>query len=238
MVAEDLVVVELREDGRLRKIMKSKYTFTDKDKEQVKEAVASLERESCGEIVPYFVQSSDQYPEASWYMASLMSAIGLISVALLSYFWALPISLNLLEWLLIILALMVIGYLIPIVFPLSKRWLISKDVQLHRVEQRASLAFLNEKVFETEERIGILLFVSRLEHQVIVLGDKGINEKVKPEEWKEVVGIITESIKAGAIADGLSKAILSCKEMLLKHGFVRKKSDYNELDDSLRIKDQ
>ena len=215
--------------------MKKRYTFTERDKEQIKEAVAALEQESCGEIVPYFVQSSDDYPEASWYLASMLSAFGLILVAVLSYLWALPFSITLMESSIGILALLVLGYILPLLIPSLKRLLISNEILMHRVHQRASMAFLNEGIFETEERVGILIFVSRLEHKVIVLGDKGINAKVKKEDWHEIVGIIAQSIKSGKIAEGYITAINKCKTLLLTNGFVRKSSDYNELSDDLRI---
>ena len=44
--------------------MAKKYTFTESEKEQVEQAVKDLETVSCGEIVPYFVGSSDDYAEA------------------------------------------------------------------------------------------------------------------------------------------------------------------------------
>jgi len=217
--------------------MSKKYTFTEEEKAQVEAAVKELETVSCGEMVPYFVQSSDDYDEASWYFASLLPASGLIITAVLSYFWLLPIRFSPLEWSLALSAIMVIGYVLPIVFPVMKRWVISKEKQKLRVEQRAYEAFLKEGVFNTQERVGILIFVSRLEHQVLVIGDQGINAKVKPEDWQHIVEIIVDGIKAKAIGKGFSEAILACKDLLLGHGFTRKTTDFNELSDGLRIGD-
>ncbi|HCX23167.1 MAG: hypothetical protein CMB80_15765 [Flammeovirgaceae bacterium] len=215
----------------------AKYTFTETEKEQVKQAVKDLETVSCGEIVPYFVNSSDDYAEASWYTAGILGGGTSAILAVLSYTWLLPMRVTPFEISLFILGAFVVGFLIPVILPQSKRLIISRDSQAERVNQRALQAFMNEKVFETEERVGILIFVSKVEHQVMVLGDEGISKKLKPEDWQHVVDEVVKGIKSNEIAKGMVSAIALCKELLLEHGFVRKSTDYNELDDGLRIED-
>lgn len=217
--------------------MAKKYTFTDTEKQQVERAVKELEKVSSGEIVPFFVSSSDDYTEASWYSSTILAAFTTLSIGILSYFWMLPFRFTPFEVSLIVLIALIVGFLVPIVFPQSKRWIISKGQQEERVGQRALEAFLNEGVFNTEERVGILIFVSRLEHMVQVIGDEGINKKVNHEDWEHVVESVVEGIKDRRIGDGLEKAIGECKDLLLKNGFVRKPTDTNELDDGLRIED-
>jgi len=217
--------------------MAKKYTFTESEKEQVEQAVKDLETVSCGEIVPYFVGSSDDYAEASWYVSTLLSGFTLVLVGVLSYTWMLPFRITPMEVAIVAFVALVIGFLFPFIFPQAKRWIIPKERQAQRVRQRALEAFLNEKVFETEERVGILIFVSRQEHMVLVLGDEGISRKVQTADWQTVVDEVVMGVKANQIGEGLVKAIGICKELLLKNGFVRKSTDTNELDDGLRIED-
>lgn len=217
--------------------MAKKYQFTEEEKQQVAQAVKELETVSCGEIVPYFVSTSDDYSEASWYSSTLLTAFTALSIGILSYFWMLPFRLTPFEVSLIMFGALVVGFLIPILFPSTRRWIVSKRDQEARVNQRAIQAFLNEGVFKTQEHVGILIFVSRLEHMVVVLGDEGINEKVAHEDWQQVVNTIIGGIKGRKIGEGLVKAIGQCRDLLLKHGFVRKSTDFNELDDELRIED-
>lgn len=211
------------------------YQFSNEEKEAIRQAVGDLEKVSCGEIVPYYVNSSDDYTEASWYLSSILGAAISLIVAALSFMWQLPFHLTPMEASLSILGGMVIGFLFPIVLPGSKRWIISKSRQAERVGERAAEAFLSEKVFETNERVGILIFISFLEHQVLVVGDKGINAKVQPSDWQHVVDEVVQGVKDRSIGNGLVAAIDQCKDLLLKHDFVRKSTDYNELDDGLRI---
>jgi len=217
--------------------MSKKYTFSETEKAQIEQAVKDLETVSCGEIVPYFVNSSDDYAEASWYVSTLLSSFTVVLVGVLSYTWMLPFRFTPLEVAIVAFAAIAIGFLFPLVFSKAKRWIVPKERQEQRVNQRAMEAFLSEKVFETEERVGILIFISRLEHMVLVIGDEGISKKVEQADWQHVVNEVVIGVKANAIGNGLVKAIAVCQELLLKNGFVRKSTDTNELDDGLRVED-
>ncbi|WP_420576547.1 TPM domain-containing protein [Ekhidna sp.] len=213
-----------------------KYIFTKEEKHRVKEAVEALEKESCGEIVPFFTRQSDDYSEVSWHLAAILGIAGLAIIAMLSYTWLLP-ALSFLEAFVVILVLMILGYFLPVLFPVIKRVFISDERAMEMISLRAKEAFLNEKVYDTKERVGILIYISRLEHVVLVMGDEGINAKVKKDDWEKVVSLITDGLKRRQIGDGLVNGINHCKELLLHHGFVRKDSDTNELSDELRIKE-
>lgn len=215
--------------------MASKYIFSESDKAQVKAAVEALERESCGEIVPYFVQSSDDYQEANWYAASICGLLTAVGIGVLSFAWLLPMRVTPLEVSGAIVALMVVGFVAPMVFPVLKRWLLPNERLQDRVLDRAKCAFLDEGVYKTEERVGILIFVSQLEHRVVVLGDEGINSRLKGEDWQHVVDEVIRGVKSGETAKGMVAAIGLCKDLLLQHGFVRKSTDFNELHDGLRL---
>ena len=121
-----------------------KYIFTNEEKHQVQEAVKALEKESCGEIVPYFTRQSDDYSEVSWRTSAVLGIVGLAIIALLSYTWMLPV-ISFLEAFVVILALMIIGYFLPVLFPVLKHLFISDDRIMEMVSLRAKEAFLNEK---------------------------------------------------------------------------------------------
>jgi putative membrane protein len=214
--------------------MAKKYIFSEVEKNQIEQAVKDLEKESCGEIVPYFVSTSDSYTEASWYVSLLLAALTSLGVGLLSYTWLLPFSVTPFEVSVIIVGVMILGFVLPMFIDPIKRLAISREKKSLRVQQRAAQAFLGEGVFNTEERVGVLIFVSQLERKVLVLGDEGINAKVKPEDWERVVSLIVSGIKRKEITAGLVEAISACKELLLQNGFVRKSTDFNELSDGLR----
>jgi putative membrane protein len=99
-------------------------------------------------------------------------------------------------------------------------------------------AFVAEEVFNTKDRTGILIFLSLLEHQVLVIGDSGINAKVQQAEWDSVVHTIVEGMKAHKPADGLIAAIRQCGELLHREGVAIKPDDKNELSDKLRTSER
>ncbi len=65
------------------------------------------------------------------------------------------------------------------------------------VEKAAREEFLNHEVFATQNRTGILIFVSLLEQKVFVLADKGLKNHSTPGDWaelgKELAGILANT---------------------------------------------
>ena len=97
-------------------------------------------------------------------------------------------------------------------------------------------AFVEEEVFLTRDRTGILLFISLFEHRIEVLGDAGINRHVTADEWTDVVLRIREGIRGGHLADGLVEAIGMCGHLLDRGGIEVRPDDENELPDGVRIR--
>ena len=185
----------------------SRYHFTDQERENIKLAVQDLEQETSGEVVPYFVPSSDKYEEASWYSSAVVGLFTLVVIAFMSYTWALPVQLTPIDTSLIVIGLMLVGFLTPIVFPFTIRWITSRETLEQRVYQRAIEAFLEEGIYKTKDKIGVLIFVSKLEHKVIVLGDEGISSKVSSDDWQIIVDTVVKGIKRKEIGEGLTAAI-------------------------------
>jgi len=212
-----------------------RFKFSQKQKDKVKEAIQDLESHSSGEIVPYFTFRSDDYEAAKWKSAVLLGVGGSILLALASYFWLLPFAVTPLEDAIYIIVLMLIGFFIPVVFPSTIRFYLNGDVLHQRVMHNAETVFLEEEVFKTRDRTGVLIYVSELEHEVVVLADAGINAKVTPKDWEQVTGHVIEGIKSKKVDEGLVNAISACKELLLDNGFTVRNDDENELGDELRI---
>jgi len=211
------------------------FVFSEKEKEQIKEAVQALESESSGEVVPFFVSGSDSYDEAKWISSLILTVLGVIFVGGLAYFWLLPSGTNTLMVMTYLFVSAIFGFLAPIVFPTLGSFLISDAVMEKRVRQRAFQAFLNEEVFMTIDRTGILIFISAYENKVVVLADSGINAKVQESDWDHIVQIVVKSIKEERLAEGITEAINECKKLLLDNGFVVRSDDTNELPDDIRI---
>ena len=112
------------------------------------------------------------------------------------------------------------------------------DVLTRRVRRRAAVAFLDEEVFNTEDRTGILIFLSLFERRVVVLGDAGINSKVGEEEWAAITDAIAAGIHAGRPGEALVEGIGACGRLLARRGVEIQPDDRNELRDDLRRRDR
>lgn len=218
-------------------IMRKKFEFSEEDKNIVKNAVQSLEKESSGEIVVFFAKNSDSYIESCWTGAGLLGLLSIVLFGGLSYFWMLPADIGVLDTALITIAAMIIGFIVPLAIQ-TIRLSFTPDATIdHRVLTKARDIFLEEQVFDTIDRTGVLIYISELEHQVQVLGDKGINEKIDQSDWNEILGLIINGIKSDQTAQGIAEAINKCKTLLLDHGFVARTDNKNELSDDIRIED-
>lgn len=217
--------------------MASQHLFNEADLEAVRTAVAEAEARTSGEIVPYVVDASDAYPGALWKGTALGAFAGPLiaeGIYFLGGFWGglLPL------WIALPAAAGgAIGFLLTAYVPVIKRWMAGDLLDL-RTRERAEMAFLEQEVFRTRERTGILLLVSLFEHRVVVLGDSGINQKVEQGQWDGIVQTVVAGIRAGRPGEALAAAIRQCGELLERHGVARQPDDRNELPDELRRGDR
>ncbi|MEP0821614.1 MAG: hypothetical protein HRF44_02065 [Ignavibacterium sp.] len=209
--------------------------FSSEDLERISRAVKEAEKRTSGEIVPYFVERSDGYDVAAWRGGALFASIAIVAIALLHLFTETWHGLGPLEIGIITLGALGLGVFITHQVAPLKRLLAGNDLLELRVAQRAAQAFISEEVFKTRDRTGILLFLSLLEHKVLVVGDSGISARVEQSEWEDVVETITRGIRTGKPADGLIEAIQKCGVLLQRKGVRRRRADRNELENRLRI---
>lgn len=215
----------------------SAFKFSDNDKNEIKEAVKNLEKESSGELVLYFAKSSHSYQGASWKLAGILGGLSLCIVILLSYLWLLPSFFSPIVICFTVLSMMALGLGLAAVSPKIRMSLVAAKIIEQAVITKARDVFLQEEVFKTSDRSGILIYISELEHEVVVLGDSGINEKIQDSAWLEVVNTIVKGIKQDETAQGIIKAIDLCRTLLLEHDFIVRADDANELSDDIRIEE-
>jgi putative membrane protein len=214
---------------------KAEALFSQQDKEVLAEAVRKAEERTSGEIVPFVAGRSDSYPEAALRAGLLFAIISLFTFSLLAIGTNIWLPFGIPEITMITVGCFTLGAALAAFIPGIKRLFIPAGIMQQRVDEHAAMAFLDEEVFNTRERTGILIFISLFEHRVRVLGDSGINEKVRQEEWDDVVKLVLQGMKEKQPANGLLKAIHRCGELLEKHGVEIRPDDTNELDNAVRF---
>jgi putative membrane protein len=209
--------------------------FSTEDLERIKVAVRQAESKISGEIVPVFVEKSGFYSIANYRAAVVTCA--LVFLLVISFDRYMP-ALAIYDPLLIFLSVVMFGLLGAMVcnyLDFVKRVFIPQQHLDRSTRQRAETAFLQEEVFNTRHRTGIMIFISFFEREVIVIADRGISKVVEQKEWDKMVQGIIQNIRMGKVVDGIEAAILRCGEILLEKGFLKTADDVNELKDDLRI---
>lgn len=209
--------------------------FSPAELERIKSAVKTAESKISGEIVPVFVEKSSHYTIAN-YRAALIGAAAVFFLIVIfdRYVPSLAVYDPVLIFVLVMLGGFIGAMISHFVNPV-KRLMLSQSYMDLATRKRAQSAFLEEEVFNTRQRTGIMIFISFFEHEVIVMADKGISKVVEQKEWDAIVRKIIENVKMGKITDGIEAAILRCGEILLEKGFVVTHDDVNELKDDLRM---
>jgi putative membrane protein len=215
--------------------MSLKSRFNTQDLDRIKAAVKQAEEKISGEIVPVFVERSGFYSIANYRGAMLMA--GLTFIAIIGFDRFAP-TMSLIDPLFIFLAVVLAGLIGAIItnsVDLIKRLMLSQKHMDQATRKRAENAFLEEEVFNTRHRTGIMIFVSFFEREVMVIADRGVSKVVDQKEWDRMVQKIIEKIRMGKVVDGIEATIERCGEILLEKGFKKSPDDINELRDDLRI---
>ena len=226
VVVADLVAEALQEAGKMK--TRAQKFLTPAEQDKITATVREMELRTSGEIVPMVVSSCDDYPTAAITAGTLISlptAI-LLTHLLGGYFWISPQNL----WLFLAL----FAFLYFIIFHAAMRidklkypFLPRKRVD-REVSEAALGAFYAEGLFQTRDANGILLFISVFEKRVTILADKGINEKLDPKTWDQIVDELTLAIRRGDRCKGICDAVRNIGEILEAH-FPFQKDDEDEL---------
>ncbi len=215
--------------------MSLKNRFTTQDLERIKAAVKQAEDKISGEIVPVFVERSGFYTIANYRGALVVaSMVFLVIIVFDSYVPSMTVYDPLFIFLSVITGGLIGATVTHSIGPL-KRVMLGQSHMDQATRKRAENAFLEEEVFNTRHRTGIMIFISFFEREVMVMADRGISKVVEQKEWDKMVRNIIDKIRIGKVTDGIEAAILRCGEILLEKGFVKTPDDINELRDDLRI---
>ncbi len=198
------------------------------EQKAVTDAVHRAELRTSGEIVPMVVSQSHSYPLAvirGGGLVALISAL-LLTAPVAGMFWLEPTNV----WVFLSLFFPIFwgtALLIQAV-PRLKRFLFLNKEMSAEVEEAAHVAFFTERLYNTRNANGILIFVSLLEHRAWIIADSGISDKIPQEQWQEAVGVITRGIRDKNQCQALCQAIEMVGGILEKE-FPLGEDDLNEL---------
>jgi putative membrane protein len=202
--------------------------FGQEARARIEGAVREAEARTTGQIVPVVVEKSAGYPEARYRGALLAAALSTVVVL------ALRLPLTLAELPLIQIAAGLLGALIALWDPIERVLAGRIEIEL-AARERAVRAFHEHALHRTVEGTGVLVFASLFERRAIVLGDRGIHEKMGDAEWQRAVAALVSGMSRDDPAAGFCEAIALCGAKLAEH-FPRAPGGGpgNELPDALQ----
>lgn len=205
-------------------------TFTEEQKKEIASLIEQVERQTGSEIVPYIVEQSDGYQIAFWKALAIFSVTALVTILVGHMFFA-----DLFLEIIVMFLYVLVGGFAAVFVPSIRKMFISRTYMAVQVERRALLAFLQEEVFKTRKRNGILIFISVYEQMIEVIGDTNINKSVSREEWDGVIKGVSEYLKRDDFQRAILNGISLCGDLLVKNGFTKRQDDVNELPNELRL---
>lgn len=117
----------------------------------------------------------------------------------------------------------------------------SGEIRVHvQPKARGEIRNVAERTFErlgmtkTDLRNGVLLFIACEEQRFVILGDRGIDEKVPTGFWDEIAAKLTIRFQRAEFTDGIVEAVTAAGEQLATY-FPCAPSDVNELANEINI---
>ncbi len=216
------------------------------DHKRVSDAITSAERKTSGEIFCVLAQKTDDFQAIPFAWAALVALVmpplllwsGVISPqTIFGGGWEIGsgegFNLRSIVELYAGLsaALFILGFLLTRM-PGIKRHLIPRSLRHAAVHRTAMESFLAHGIHVTENRTGILIFLSLEDRIAEVVADEAIYKRVDNAIWGDAVSSLRDHAKAGDVANGFIDAIQKCADVLGAH-FPPRDHNPNELPDKL-----
>lgn len=116
----------------------------------------------------------------------------------------------------------------------------SGEIQVHiesrckgDVLDRAVVVFDKLKMYQTQDRNGVLFYLAVEDKKFAILGDSGINDAVPDDFWEKIKENMVSRFKAGEFTQGLIEGIKEAGTQLGAHFPYQGDSDINELPDEI-----
>lgn len=97
--------------------------------------------------------------------------------------------------------------------------------------QRAIEVFSQLRIWDTQERNGVLIYLLMSDRQIEIVADRGIDAKVGPEGWAQLCRPLEDAFKRGDFERG-AVACIEAVAVTLRQHFPSAASGPNELPDA------
>ena len=184
--------------------------LTESELEKVSAAIHEVEQKTDAELVTVLAARADNYSYIPTMWAAMLALLSPSLVTVLP-FW---VEMN---------EIMLIKLGVFIVLAILLRWepilvrIIPNQVKTWRASNLARRQFLENNLHHTQAEVGVLIFVSEIEHYVEIIADRGVSSHITDDEWAEIVAAMTDQVAAGNTLEGFLSCVDACGVLLEKH---------------------
>ncbi|MHB8949397.1 MAG: TPM domain-containing protein [Rhodoferax sp.] len=115
--------------------------------------------------------------------------------------------------------------------PLRYLWTDGPTQRIAR--QRALDLFSQLRVWDTAANNGVLIYLLLAEHEIDIVADRGLNERVAPAFWPALVTRMSGAFQQAKFEEGLTQALSEVSALLVQHfPLVANEANPNELPDA------
>ena len=202
-----------------------KYMVNEAEQIQIKEAIEAFEKQSSAEIVTVIAKQSDGY----FFIPLLYAAAGALGISWAAQFFTGGMGAQELAiWQILSFVLLALCVQIRPV----KMALIPETIKKKRAAAAAKSHFFSLGLHATNNRAGVMLFVSEAEKYVEIITDVAVAQKIDNALWEEAVQNFIMRVKEGNIAQGYLETIQKAAALLTEH-FPHAKAERDELPNHL-----
>lgn len=83
--------------------------------------------------------------------------------------------------------------------------------------ERAMMLFGKQRVWDTEQNNGVLVYLLLAERSIELVADRGLNQHVPAAEWQAMVARLGTALHAGRFEEGLTQALEEVSAVLVQH---------------------
>ncbi len=99
--------------------------------------------------------------------------------------------------------------------PVSYLW--RNDALAQITRQRALALFGKLRVWDTAHNNGVLIYLLLAERSIEIVADRGLNDKVEPATWQELIVAMRSAFQTGDFDQGLTLALARVGALLTAH---------------------
>jgi putative membrane protein len=214
------------------------------DRERISKAISAAEANSDGEIVAVTTPLSDSYHDVAlhWALVPLFAVLAWAAwrpTALEWWYrflfggWQPDPSMGELLTLLLVFAALKFTVALLILKWMPLRLALTPGSTKHRrVRRRAVTIFKAAAERRTENRAGILIYLSMGEHRAEIVADEAITKVTTPETWGEAMATLLADVREGHPGEAICAAIEQIGVVLAEH-FPKTATNPNEIPDKL-----